>query len=140
MESRGILQWDEIYPTLEDFASDISEGQLFVGTVSRKISVTYTMNSLSDEAYGNGRWKMPEKSFVILHRLCVHPEFQNLGLEGKTMRHMEHQVSGLGTEAVRLDVYSQNPYALRLYQKCRYTEVGTVIWRKGAFYLMEKYL
>lgn len=26
MESCGIMQWDEIYPTAEDFASDISEG------------------------------------------------------------------------------------------------------------------
>lgn len=56
------------------------------------------------------------------------------------MHFIETSVKEKGIEAVRLDVFSQNPYALRLYQKCGYQEVGTVQWRKGIFYLMEKYL
>lgn len=140
MESCGIMQWDEIYPTAEDFASDISEGQLFVGTVNGNIVVTYTLSSLSDEAYSNGKWRMPEKSYIVLHRLCVHPNVQNLGIAQRTMRHIERQVIRLGIDAIRLDVYSQNPFAMKLYQRCGYAEVGTAIWRKGTFYLMEKYL
>lgn len=140
MESCDIRQWDEIYPTAEDFVSDISEGQLFVGTVNGNIVVTYTLSSLSDEAYSNGTWRMPEKSYIVLHRLCVHPNVQNLGIAQRTMRHIEQQVIRLGIDAIRLDVYSQNPFAMKLYQRCGYAEVGTAIWRKGMFYLMEKYL
>lgn len=140
MDSCGIMQWDEIYPTAEDFASDISEGQLCVGTVNGNIVVTYTLSLLSDEAYSNGKWRMPEKSYIVLHRLCVRPNVQNLGIAQRTMRHIEQQVIRLGIDAIRLDVFSQNPFAMKLYQRCGYTEVGTAIWRKGTFYLMEKYL
>ena len=134
------MQWDEIYPTLQDFDMDISAGQLFVGLTNGKIAVIYTLNQLMDEAYSNGKWRMPEKSFAVLHRLCVHPEIQNLGIAQNAMWHIEDQVKRLGMDAIRLDVYSQNPYAIKLYQKCGYTQTGTVDFRKGMFYLMEKYL
>lgn len=140
MESCGIMQWDEIYPTAEDFASDISEGQLFVGMTNGNIAVVYTLNTVSDDEYRNGKWRMPQKSFIILHRLCVHPKYQNQRIAQKTMQYIEQQVIRLGIDAIRLDAYSQNPYALKLYHRCGFAEVGTVMWRKGAFYLMEKYL
>lgn len=140
MESCGIMQWDEIYPTPEDFASDISGGQLFVGMNNGNIAVVYSLNEVSDEEYRNGKWRMPHKSFIILHRLCVHPKYQNQRIAQKTMRYIEQQVIRLGIDAIRLDAYSQNPYALKLYHRCGFEEVGTVMWRKGAFYLMEKYL
>lgn len=140
MEQRGIMQWDELYPTGEDFAEDISGKQLYIGLIGDKIAVIYTLNKLFDEAYKNGAWSMPEKPFIILHRLCVHPDFQNQSVAYRTMLHIEKQMAGSGTEAVRLDAFSENPYALRLYQKCGYTRVGTANWRKGLFYLMEKYL
>lgn len=140
MESCSIMQWDEIYPTAEDFASDISKGQLFVGMINGNIAVVYTLNTESDEEYRNGKWRMPQKSYIVLHRLCVHPKYQNQGIARKTMQYIEQQVIGLGIDAIRLDAFSQNPYSLKLYQRCGYAEVGTAVWRKGTFYLMEKYL
>lgn len=53
---------------------------------------------------------------------------------------MEGQVRFLGGGAVRLDIFSQNPHALRLYTKLGYAPVGTVRWRMGDFILMEKKL
>lgn len=140
MERCGIMQWDELYPTGEDFAADILAGQLCAGLIGDKIAVVYTLNGLFEEAYKNGMWKMPERPFVILHRLCVHPDFQNKGVAYRTMLHIEKQAAKSGIEAIRLDAFSGNPYSLRLYQKCGYTKVGTASWRKGLFYLMEKYL
>ena len=42
--------------------------------------------------------------------------------------------------SVRLDVYSENPYALRLYQGNGYMKRGYADWRKGRFFMMEKQL
>ncbi|MDP4147194.1 MAG: GNAT family N-acetyltransferase, partial [Bacillota bacterium] len=39
-----------------------------------------------------------------------------------------------------LDVFSLNPFALKMYYKQGYIKVGEVNWRKGKFYLMEKKL
>lgn len=140
MNKHGIKQWDDLYPIREDFEDDIKKGQLFVGLVEGKIAVIYTLNSETDEAYKNGRWQAPEKSYYVIHRLCVNPKFQNQKVAQRTMAHIEESVRIEGYEAIRLDVYSLNPYALKLYEKCGYTKVGEAKWRKGLFYLMEKYI
>lgn len=140
MKKHGIEQWDELYPIREDFEEDIQKGQLAVGLIEGKIAVVYTLNSETDEAYKNGKWQAPEKSYYVIHRLCVNPNFQNQKVAQRTMAHIEECVRIEGYEAIRLDVYSLNPYALKLYARCGYTKVGEAKWRKGIFYLMEKYI
>ena len=140
MEKKQIFQWDELYPIREDFLNDIQCNHLFVGCINCQIAVVFTINEDYDEAYMNGKWKNPDKSFQIIHRLCVRPKFQNKGIAKQTMRYIENKVLLEGKQAVRLDVFSQNPYAVKLYLECGYEKVGKAEWRKGTFYLMEKYL
>lgn len=140
MERLGIMQWDTLYPDVNDFSADLAAEQLYVGLMDNRIAVIYTLNQLYDEAYQQGKWKLPEEPFLVVHRLCVHPKFQNLGIAEKTMAHIEAQAAQFKINAIRLDVFSQNPFALKLYEKCGYAKTGTVNWRKGMFYLMEKYL
>lgn len=140
MRNQGIEQWDERYPAYEDFEQDIKSNQLFVGITAGEIAVVFTLNKECDEAYKNGEWKHPEKLFCIIHRFCVNPKFQNKGIARQTMKYIEMEAASNGEQSIRLDVYSQNPYALKLYQSCGYEKVGMVEWRKGIFYLMEKYL
>jgi len=142
MISEGILQWDEIYPTVEDFSGDIGKNQAFVGVdpASGKIAVYYVLNQEFDEEYNHAKWNFNTSNFYIVHRLCVHPEFQHQGIATKTMRQIETQTLEDGMEELRLDVYSQNPYSLKLYDRAGYVKTGEANWRKGLFYLMEKRL
>ncbi len=113
---------------------------LYVGQVHDEIAVIFGLSQEYDKEYKNGTWKEPEKPFYVIHRLCVHPRFQNKGVARQAMKYIENIVALDGGQAVRLDVFSQNPYALWLYQQCGYQKVGMAEWRKGIFYLMEKYL
>ncbi|MBD5494215.1 MAG: GNAT family N-acetyltransferase [Lachnospiraceae bacterium] len=140
MKENGIEQWDELYPTKDDFMDDIRNNQLTVGCIENQIAVVFTINQAYDEEYENGKWKEPEKSFNVVHRLCVHPKFQNMGIARQAMDYIEKQTLSEGKRAVRLDVYSKNTYANKLYLGRGYQKVGEVEWRKGCFYLMEKYL
>lgn len=140
MENKGIHQWDEIYPTQEDFINDIEAEQLYIGLNQEKMAVIYVLNQECDEDYKKGKWKDKEKPFYVIHRLCVNPLFQNKGIAKITMKHIEKEVADRWAKAIRLDVFSENPYALKLYGNFGYNRVGTVKWRKGKFFLMEKYL
>lgn len=140
MIGQGIDQWDELYPVREDFEQDIESGHLTVGILGDEIAVIYTINREFEPEYESAKWKNPDRSFCILHRLCVNPLFQNQGIARQTMGHIEQEAVAKGIQAIRLDVFSQNPHALRLYRNCGFEEVGTAQWRKGLFYLMEKYL
>ncbi len=139
MEKENIHQWDEIYPAADDFVSDISEGNLYAGTINGKIAVVFALNQESDEQYANGKWQFPEKEYYVIHRLCVNPEFQNQGVAKITMAEIESILLKKNIHAIRLDVFSENPYSLKLYAKCGYAKTGETEWRKGKFYLMEKY-
>lgn len=140
MESQGIFQWDEIYPTVEDFEEDFKNDYLYVGEVEGKLAVVFVLNQLSDEEYKNGKWEHPEKSYIVLHRLCVNPEFQNKGLGRTTMLHIENLLKSQGIEAIRLDAFTENPFSLKMYNRLGFKTVGFADWRKGRFCLMEKYL
>lgn len=140
MVSQGIDQWDELYPVREDFEQDIQSGQMTLGILGGEIAVIYTINRECEPEYESAEWESPDKPYCILHRLCVKPIFQNQGIARQTMEHIEREAAAKGIQAIRLDVFSRNPHALKLYQNCGFKKVGTARWRKGVFYLMEKYL
>ena len=137
---KEILQWDEIYPTKEDFRDDINRNQLYVGLTDNQIAVVYALNQESDKEYQNGNWKYPDRPYYVVHRLCVHPNFQHRGIAKHTLLHIEAELLQNDIHAIRLDAFSNNPFSLKLYDSLQYSRVGYADWRKGRFYLMEKYL
>ena len=140
MDEQGIFQWDELYPDKTILREDIAKEQLRVGAVEGQIAVIYVLNQECDEAYQTGRWMHQKEPFYVIHRLCVNPAFQNKGVAGSTMLHIEQELLAMGITAIRLDVFSQNPYALKLYDSLGCTRVGEAHWRMGEFFLMEKCL
>ncbi|SFQ23322.1 Ribosomal protein S18 acetylase RimI [Butyrivibrio proteoclasticus] len=153
MSSQGIEQWDEIYPAKEDFEDDIEKKTLYVvmdddsntesgftesdGDVTEtNLAAIYVISTECDDAYENGSWEYDNA--CIIHRLCVSPDYQNKGIGKKLLNKIEDQLADMGFDSVRLDVFSENPFALRLYENNGYEKRGHADWRKGRFYLMEK--
>ena len=140
MNKHNINQWDELYPDKNIIQEDIEKGQLYVGRIGSEIVCTYVLNSDCDEQYNNGNWKYKDSAYSVIHRLCVNPKFQNQDIGRLTLKHIEEILKNKGVETIRLDVFSLNPFALKMYYKQEYIKVGEVHWRKGKFYLMEKTL
>jgi len=140
MDEHGIPQWDEIYPNRDVLGSDIALGELTVGRIDGKAACVFVLSERYDEEYAQGRWRFPDSRFCVLHRLCVHPAFQNRRVAARAMDFIEAALKSDGVESVRLDAFSLNPYALRLYESRGYEKAGEVTFRKGLFYLFEKKL
>lgn len=140
MNKHNIKQWDELYPDKDILQNDLRKKQLYIGKIDSEIVCIYVLNSECDEEYIIGNWKYPNETFNVIHRLCVNPEFQNIGLGSLTLNYIEEELKSEGIETIRLDVFSLNPFALKMYYKQGYIKVGEVHWRKGKFYLMEKKL
>lgn len=144
MISQKIFQWDEIYPTRKDFEQDIKKGEAFLAEINcenhKKIAAVYVLNKESDEAYKTAKWNYCGKNYIVIHRFCVNPEFQNKGIGFKVCLHILEQAKNSGIESVRLDVFTQNPYSLKLYKKLGFKTTGYANWRKGKFFLQEKIL
>lgn len=140
MQEQKIFQWDEIYPTREDFLKDLQESTLFVGMIEGEVAVTFTVNQTCDPKYDDGDWQYPEEEYRIVHRLCVNPKFQGRGVAGRALRYIEEELRVQKVGAVRLDAFSKNPTAIALYTGNGYEKRGFADWRMGRFYLMEKKL
>ena len=140
MIENGIFQWDDVYPDGQILKDDITGGKMYLYIIDHKLAAAFTINRISDPEYIDGRWKYPEHSASIIHRLCVRPDCQNGGIGTKAVIAAERILKDNGIISVRLDAFPQNPAALRMYQKLGYTNVGTIHLRKGAFYLYEKLL
>ena len=116
-------------PTGRQITDDsIDEYYTYIQAVSNisDLNVEYIENLNSDA------------STYILHRFCVSPDYQNKGIGKEVLAHIETQVHEMGYESMRLDVFSENPYAQKLYRKSGYQVRGYADWRKGRFDLMEK--
>lgn len=140
MISQGIFQWDEIYPTLDDFLTDAQNNQLYIVEIEEKAAACFVLNKDCDEEYKNGAWHYTGKDYIVIHRLCVNPEFQNQGVGRKTCLMIEEMVKAQGVKSIKLDCFTQNPYSQKMYGKLGYKIVGYADWRKGRFALMEKVL
>lgn len=139
MGDSGIYQWDDIYPS-EEILDDIENEEMYIGLLDGIIAITFTLNRQHNEEYENGRWVYKGQRFLVVHRVCVNPELQNTGIATQTMRYIEEKLKKEGYESIRLDAFSKNPPALRLYENSGYSKVGEIHLRKGLFYLFEKQL
>ncbi len=140
MESQGIYQWDEDYPNLDILSQDITNEELTTVNIENEIAAIYVTNTEYDEEYDKVKWHFPDAKFMIVHRLCVSPKFQNKGLARIIVEHIEKEAKQKGFQSIRLDTFSGNPYSLRLYKSLGYTETGHFFWRKGCLITMEKLL
>lgn len=140
MESQNIPQWDQIYPTEYDFGGDVDKNELYIGEIEGKPAVCFTLNQWQDDDYLKVEWKNSGSDFMVIHRLCVNPDFQGKGLGIKTCRYIEGLVRVNECRSIKLDAFTQNPICLSMYEKLGFETRGYADWRKGKFKLMEKVL
>ena len=140
MEKHGIYQWDDIYPARIDFEEDIEKNTLYLAFSDEKLAAMYVISGECDGQYSNGKWECDADTAYVLHRFCISPQFQNKGIGKAVLLHIEEQIRDMGYESVRLDTFTDNPFAQRLYLHNGYVSRGYANWRKGKFDLMEKKL
>lgn len=124
LRSRGIHQWDEIYPNLEGVENDARAGSLFVIRHENACVASVCLNESQPEQYRLLPWRCVVGRALVIHRLCVHPQWQGRGLAGKLMDFTEDFARRFSFASIRLDAYTGNPRALALYEKRGYHRIG----------------
>ena len=138
MHLNGIFQWDDIYPNEKVLRKDIEKGELYIFSIDEKPAAAVVLNRKFDLEYYIGRWVNNDSSFYVVHRLCVSPDFQGMGVGRRVMLEIEKLLVQMGAKSIRLDAFPKNPAAISLYQRLGYNKVGEIYFRKGLFHLFEK--
>ena len=141
MKMDNIDQWDfEIYPNKKCLKKDILKNEMFAGIIEKTIVSTVVVNKEFSKEYLDCKWDYNGDNFIVIHRLCVNSDYQNNGIAAKTMSIVEIEWKNKGIESIKLDAFSKNPAALRLYDNLGYKKVGEMDSWKGIFYIFEKKL
>ena len=136
MEKQQIFQWDDIYPDEATLKVDIETKTLYGILVSQHLAGIVALNTEEPPEYRDILWQY--NNALVVHRLCVHPDYQNIGIAIKLMQFAEQSARENQYTSIRLDTMVENPIAGNLYRKLNYTERGLVTFRKGKFTCFEK--
>lgn len=140
MNQNNIDQWDNVYPSKDVIANDLNCGHAYGYYDDNNLCGFIVINEEFPNEYNSVKWICLNDKSLIVHRLSVRADCQGKGIAKLLMHFAEDFGRKNGCFSVRLDAFSENPIALRLYQKLGYTITGTVIFRKGKFYCFEKVL
>lgn len=138
LETKGIHQWDEIYPDLETFEHDVQYGCLYGWIESGALLAVMTLDENKPAEYNQIQWEKQDSHSLIIHRLAVMPVFQHKGIAGKMVAFAEKLAKDRSYDSVKLDVFALNQQAYALYLSLGYVEKGSVVFRKGEFICLEK--
>jgi GNAT superfamily N-acetyltransferase len=140
MRSQQIEQWDEHYPNAGAIDRDLAQGTAYVGLWGNRLVAMIVVNEYQDPEYAEVPWQYAEGAIAVVHRLMVHPMAEGRRVARAMMAFAEQLAIEQGNAIIRLDAFSLNPRALRLYHALDYRDAGTIRLRKGIFHCFEKRL
>lgn len=141
MQQKGIFQWNEHYPSLEQLKRDIEFQELYLLVEEEKVQGIVVLTPKMDEEYRPIEWLTPNGNNLYIHRLAVHPSTWGSGNGQKLMDFAEDFASSHGYASVRLDTFSQNRRNQRFYEARGYERLGNIYFPKQSehpFYCYEK--
>lgn len=140
MKSQGIYQWDKFYPNSDIIENDIEREHSYVLKDNDKCIAYVAINGEQSPEYSQINWFTDGRKVLVIHRLSVHPEFQGKGIAKKILKFIEDFAAENDYSSIRLDAYSGNEKALKLYENFDYKKVGQfyIPNRDLPFYCYEK--
>ena len=140
MVSHNIMQWNEHYPNLEVIAEDIKNQEGYVMVQGDSYVAYVAINEDQSPEYEQIQWMTKSKHVLVVHRLAVNPDFQGKGIAGQVMTFIQEYAKKEGYESIRLDAFTENPAALRVYERIGFIRLGQVFfpYRDIPFYCYEK--
>lgn len=141
MHAYGNYQWDEVYPTEQDFAADITQEDLFIAETDDQICGLICINQAEPTVYSDANWSLQEKA-LVLHRMAVDPTLRGRGTGSKLLHQAETLALKQGLRYLKTDTYALNAKAQQLFLKHGYTFCGEIQFRqmKHKFFCYEKVL
>ncbi|HRX16501.1 MAG TPA: GNAT family N-acetyltransferase [Spirochaetota bacterium] len=106
--------------------------------VNDRLCAVQVINTVQEDEYLQVGWTYTDNNPLVLHRLCVSPEYQNRGIARKMILFAENYAEENNYRTIRFDAFMENPISVNIYRKMGYNVAGTVRFRKGDFFCFEK--
>lgn len=124
MRANGSDQWNDLYPRMEVVQADADAGSLYLLRTGEDCIGAVCLNEQQAPEYGTLPWRYKAARILVVHRLCVIPEWQGRGGARMLMDFAEEHALREGYGAIRLDTFTGNPRAIALYVRRGYEIAG----------------
>lgn len=125
----GVDQWQEEYPSAEDFEADIWRGECWVTICGERIDGVMTVSMSRDEDYDGiteGNWLTDSDNYGVIHRSAVRTEMRGTPLAAEMFDFAEALCLGTGKQSIRIDTHEDNKSMQGLLKKLGYTFCGKI--------------
>ncbi|MBS6194126.1 MAG: GNAT family N-acetyltransferase [Clostridiales bacterium] len=133
MKAEGIPQWQDGYPSEEDFRKDLEENSCYILKEEGKILAVGTLHMGTDPNYlviQDGNWKS-EEPYGTIHRLAVAREAKCRGIAGYFYDRMERICREQGMKSMRIDTHRENKKMQEWIRKQGFVRCGTIFVEDG---------
>ncbi len=125
MHARGLMQWSwGRYPSEAILAEDIRLGRLYCLDVNNELVAAFALCVEQGPEYNDVPWQFGVAP-VCLHRIALRPESNGKGYARAAVDFAKAEGLRLGCDCLRVDTYTQNTRALRLFASATVREAGT---------------
>lgn len=122
MNEQGSSQWDETYPTEQDFKKDLARGELYVCEQAGEIRGVCTISARGHEEYPLIQWTTNEEGWT-LKRLAVDPICRGKGISDHFFQFAENLARKNDIYYLNTDTFEDNSYAQQLFTRNGYVFV-----------------
>ncbi len=116
------MLWGDKYPFCE-FKNDINNKEMYILEENDKIVGSFSLSEYDDPDYQNIGWKSNNKKFFYINRLAISPLEQGNGYAKQAMNFIDNYAKENNYNAIRLVVYENNIYAIKLYEKFNFERI-----------------
>lgn len=121
MKARGSSQWDEHYPTIATFETDLNHGELYVEEEDDQIRGICTISVTGHEEYDDIAFH--SLHYLTLKRLAVDPKARKQGVALRLIQFAEAEANEKKCDALTTDTFSNNLAAQVFFQSLNFSFV-----------------
>lgn len=121
------MLWGDVYPFCE-VEHDINSKDMYVIESKNTIIGSFVLSDFDDPDYHNIDWTK-NKRFIYLNRLVINPNNQGQGYAKEALKYIEKEATNMGYEIIRLTVYEDNIWAIKLYEKFGFKKIKNGNWQ-----------
>ena len=125
--------WEhDVHPTQAFLRASTEAGEVLAvvapegGAAGSCFAAALVLNAEADPGYGQARWQVdaaPDEVLVV-HVLATLPEFHGCGFARQLLEGAIAAAREAGARALRLDTFTDNVRAQRLYESCGFANCG----------------
>ncbi len=128
MAEGGNPQWNSEYPGEKEYREDIRNGELYVEDSNETIAGFMVVNAVFPKEYETVRWNTCLPACTI-HRLAVNPDCRGSGTARRLFEYAENISRQKKVYSIRLDTFSLNTAAQKLFERNGYKFVGEIFMK-----------